>query len=148
MVLTAVPGGAARVSFRPAARDSSMAQRPAGWWRIVLASVLASVVAQLSRVWGPLLVRTEPPRDSRASEQAKDPIPGEAEPPPPPAVVVVRRRPGGQALEPVPRGRRRRGFGEDPLDEKHAPRALRRAIDGLLGDIEERRDERRDEDRP
>jgi hypothetical protein len=34
------------------------------------------------------------------------------------------------------------------LDEKHAPRALRRAIDGLLGDIEERRDERRDEDRP
>jgi hypothetical protein len=62
-------------------------------------------------------------------------------PPPPPTVLVVHRRPeGSTAQSPSARGTR---LAPDHLDEAMAPRALRNAIDGLLGNIVDKRDEDR-----
>jgi hypothetical protein len=62
-------------------------------------------------------------------------------------VIVVRRQPRNEAEPMPPRSRRRPGFGDDPFEERRAPNAVRRAIDELLGGIEDRRDDRRDEGR-
>ena len=70
------------------------------------------------------------------------PPPAPEPPPPPPTVLVVHRRPEGPTGLPTPTTRGPR-LGADPLDEAMAPRALRNAIDGLLGNIVDKRDEDR-----
>lgn len=117
---------------------------PVSAWPITVLAAFAALVGSAS---GRLLADAEQPEGGRPSQPTQDPALGGDEPPPAPTVVVVHRQPGGGAPEPARRGKRRRGFGDDPLEEKSAPRALRRAIDDLLGDIEGKRDERNDGDR-
>lgn len=142
MALTAVPGGAVRVPFR-APRDSSLALRPGAWSLVVLVSLVwLSIWAR-----GTYVIRAEPPREGGATKPRSDPARPEKVAPPPLRVVVVHRRPGAPDPAPPRRGSRHPGFGDDMLEDKNAPRALRRAIDDLLGDIEDKREDGRGEDR-
>ena len=139
MALTAVPGGAVRVPFC-APLNALTAARPSGWWGLA-AKCVAIAAGQLRDG----LLRVEgPPRDGRSAEPGAPSRPDPSNAPGAPLpVIVVRRQRGGEALPLPPRSRRRRGFGEDPLEEKRAPNAVRRAIDDILGGIEDRRDEDR-----
>ena len=119
-----------------------MAPRPWAWSLVVLVSVIWLTI------WarGTYTLRAEPPRDGSATKPGADPRP-ERVAPPPLRVVVVHRRPGAPDPGPARRGRRHPGFGDDLLEDRNAPRALRRAIDDLLGDIEDKREDGRGEDR-
>ena len=151
MALTAVPGGAVRVPFRRAHdRPSIMPLRDAG---LAFVDVVRGRPVPPEAATGVALA--VPPDDETSPRRAGDPSgdttpPADSTthpPPPPPPMVIVHRRPGAPSPGTARRGERRRGFGDDPLEDGNAPRALRRAIDDLLGDIEERRDDRRDDER-
>lgn len=70
-------------------------------------------------------------------------LPSGPEPLPLPPVAVVHRRPIELVLPPVPRSksRRRVTLGIDPLEQTKVPRAVRTAIDIVVDDLEDQRDE-------
>ena len=150
MALFAVLGGAIRIRF-PGAPFGGRFDVPAAWSRVALTGIRAAAAG----VRGSLLLRAGPSDDesvaqpTRAAEHGNaDPPPQDAqrsEPDPPLPVVVLHRRPGGTVPDPPRRGRRRLALGGDPLEETNAPRALRCAIDQLLGGIAVMRDDGRDE---
>ena len=159
MASSAVPGGVLRVPSPRVPYGSTSAGRLTGCSRAALAVILSLLATSRDR----LLLLAEPPNEDTAAGPSFDNGPtseaglaGGGPPPtperqagsaPPPAIVVVHRRPEGSDPMPPQRGRRRQAFGDDPLDERNTPRALRRAIDQLLGGIAERRDDDRDRDR-
>ena len=150
MALFAVLGGAIRIRF-PGAPFGGLFDVPAAWSRVALAHILVAAAG----VRESLLLRAGPPDDESVAEPPRDAGHGNADPPtqnaprpeadPPLPVVVLHQRPGGKVPDPPRRGRRRLALGGDPLEEMNAPRALRSAIDQLLGGIAEKRDDGRGE---
>lgn len=150
MALFAVLGGAIRIRF-PGAPFGGRFDVPAAWSRVALTRIRAAAAGAP----GSLLLRAGPPDDETVAEPPRDAGHGNADPPPqnaprpepdpPLPVVVLHRRPGGTVPDPPRRGRRRLALGGDPLEETNAPRALRSAIDQLLGGIAEKRDDGRGE---
>lgn len=152
MVLTFVPS---RSAWAPI-HQTHLARLTIAWFVATFGCALATVAALLDRRLGEAPRPAAPlgPARARSQGESGDPsdphglppapgVPGPGSPPvKPPSTMIVHRQPEGPPLPPAG-GKRRRAFGHDPLEDRRAPKALRRAVDDLLGDLEDRRNDDR-----